>query len=129
MCKESSPICALKPALHFGRRRIVLAIAAFLVPSGISAALAFDRSNDQLRNASPELIRALQRRLKELNFSIQIADGVWSNQTAAAFAEFCRVRRLESNRLTREHIRALWNEDVDPKRPSLDFLRRIGIAY
>jgi hypothetical protein len=139
MCEKSSPISAPE-ASRRNRRQVLLdqvllgqtllAFASFLWASAPLAAWAGIELNGKLRNAAPPLIEALQRRLVELRFSPGPVNGRWSRQTEAAFAEFCRERKLPpTDRLTREHIRALWDEDFDLNdgEATMRFLRRIGM--
>ena len=80
------------------------------------------------------VIGALQRRLTELKFAPGPADGIWGAKGAKAYAAFCRSRQIPvGNRLTREHIKALWDLDFDPRNAtseeSVEFLRKIGGEY
>jgi putative peptidoglycan binding protein len=129
MCNELSLISRRKASSR-NRREVLLALAAFLAASTPFVALAGIELNGKLRNAAPVLIEAIQRRLTELGFSPGPVNGRWNSQTQIAFAEFCRQRRLPpTDRLAREHIRAMWDEDFDLNdgAATIRFLRRIGV--
>jgi hypothetical protein len=130
MREESSPISAPKVPSR-NRRQVSQALAFFVAALAPLAALAGIELDGSLKNVSPGLIKALQRRLTELGFSPGPVNGKWSRRTEAAFAEFSRQRELPPvDRLTRDHILALWDEDIDSMnhREILDFLHRIKVG-
>jgi peptidoglycan hydrolase-like protein with peptidoglycan-binding domain len=83
---------------------------------------------------SPPVIEALQRRLLEAGYDPGPVDGRWGPRTAGAYAAFCRASDLPvADRLTREHVRALWDVDFDPETTSgaemAEFLHAIGVRF
>ncbi len=88
----------------------------------------------ELRTLPPPMIEALQRRLHEMDYDPGPVDGRWGPRTAGAYAAFCQASDLPlSDRLTREHIRALWDVDFDPETTSgaemAMFLEAIGVHF
>jgi hypothetical protein len=111
---------------------VALMLGAALLATG--AAGAGMQVKGELNSLSPPLIEALQQRLVELGYDPGPVDGQWGPRTAAAYAEFCEVSDLPvSDRLTQEHVKALWDVDFDPETGSGEdmvmFLQAIGVRF
>ena len=64
----------------------------------------------------PRVIEAIQKRLTKLGFDPGPEDGRWAKKTRRAFEDFCASRGLVvGERLSREHIRELWELIWIPK--------------
>jgi peptidoglycan hydrolase-like protein with peptidoglycan-binding domain len=120
----------------FRSRRHLLGILA----AGVCAIIAspFVEAGVQIRGAmssvSPPVMAALQRRLLELGFAPGPDDGRWGPRTERAYADFCESEGLPvEDRLTREHVKALWGVDIDPEtndgQELLNFMEAIGVEF
>lgn len=116
------------------RRGFLLALTLGASLLAFGAADAGMRVKGELSSLSPPLIEALQRRLVELGFDPGPVDGQWGPRTAAAYAAFCEASELPvGDRLTQQHIKALWDIDFDPETTSGEemvmFLQAIGVRF
>ena len=131
----SSPPYGADRGTGVSRRTFVLALPIGLAALAHSSLLAAGyQVTGSLSALSPPVIEALQRRLHELGYDPGPVDGRWGPRTAGAYAAFCRASDLPTtDRLTREHVRALWDVDFDPETTSgeemAEFLQTIGVRF
>ena len=126
--------CNDEPSACRSRRDFLLlaagAISAVLSPwadAGIQI-------RGSMASVSPPVMAALQRRLLEMGFDPGPDDGKWGPRTRRAYAAFCENAGLPvEDRLTREHVKALWGVDIDPEttdvQEMVNFMEAIGVQF